>query len=88
MAPKRPKKLSKNNRMTRHLKALGEAAASRSIDAFKAALEGVRNDDDLSPIQRGAILKVIAQEQASVFSQVIMKQPFGQDDQNVPGKTD
>lgn len=62
--------------IVKHMRALGEAAEARSIELFTAALDAVREDPSLSPAQRGAILKTIAQEQAATYHMIITKTPF------------
>jgi hypothetical protein len=64
-------------RIVKHMRALGAAAEKRDVDKFIEAMVGIRNDESLTPPQRGAILKTIAQEQAAAFHEIVTGKPFG-----------
>lgn len=65
-------------RIVKHMRALGEAAEKRSVELFTAALDAIGADQNLTPQQRGAILKTIAQEQAASYHFIITGKPFGE----------
>ncbi len=65
----------KDERVKKHLGALHEAAKAGDPEAFSKALQGIRDDGLLNPAQRGALLKTIAQEQASTFSVAMTGKP-------------
>ena len=69
-------RLPRDPRIVKHMRALAEAAEERSVEKMTAALDGIRADELLSPQQRGAILKTIAQEQASAYHLIITGRAF------------
>jgi hypothetical protein len=68
---------SRDPRIVKHMRALGAAAEARDVEKFREALRAIRDDNALTPPQRGAILKTIAQEQAAGFHTIVTGQPFG-----------
>ncbi len=77
-APENPKP-PRDPRIVKHMRALGAAAEARDVEKFKEALRAIHDDNALTPSQRGAILKTIAQEQAAGFHTIVTGKPFGTD---------
>lgn len=65
----------KDSRVKKHLAALHAAATKGDPEAFANALRGIRDDGLLNPVQRGALLKTIAQEQAAGFAYAMTGKP-------------
>jgi hypothetical protein len=66
-------KPARDPRIVKHMRVLASAAEARDAAQFIEALKGIRNDDQLSPPQLGAILKTIAHEQAAAFREIVSK---------------
>lgn len=58
----------KDPKVKKHLLALDAAARKLDPEAFAIALRGIKEDSTLTPVQRGALLKTIAQEQAASYA--------------------
>jgi hypothetical protein len=55
----------RDRRITKHIRAIAEAGAD--IEAFAAAVRGVRDDPSLTSAHRDAIFKTLAQDAAQAF---------------------
>lgn len=65
-------------RIMKHIQALAAAAEARDPKMLVDALTELRGDARLTPIQRGAIFKTIAQEQASAYQMILTGRGFGE----------